>query len=368
MRTIKVYGFTADKQLVETQLPLDEVVTLRIHPYWVDLFEMDPIVREINGRLLYFTRLRAISFAYWLHDVGYVVGMLDGERWTCIAGKAEDGWGELKIKDLRPLGGTFDVRFREYLVSDSKLARFTAGHRPRVQQGAIVWPKENYWSMDKPDASYQIVGHAFAGEMFTSVELYRSMPAQMAWVWQAFADWHPVIFGGSLRDLILGRPEHDVDFIVDTQKADEIKARLEKLSAKDVQNVTDTDRYGRVLEEPVFEFKRGKTKYHLVCRGNKLSDRVWELADFSVNQLRAERPEVVTASRIALWDLGHRQFRVVSRARLPQDRDLMCVWRARAERLAGYGFTTIRHEFADPQFRNVQVGWPEAQASSSEEE
>jgi hypothetical protein len=194
----------------------------------------------------------------------------------------------------------------------------------------------------------QCVDHrAFCGHTLDKLPVYEEMSPEMTWVFEAFKAWNPVVFGGSLRDLIMGCEPHDIDFIVDDLAQFEVINRLKALRVADFSDLTNTDSYGRRLQAPLFAFTYNGVKYNLVCRGNILSDHQWLVNDFSVNQLRAERPNEVLASRVAMYDLGHRQARITSRVEVLEfDSTFPKRWNERAMKLQTKGLRILPHHFA----------------------
>ncbi len=361
---MKVYGYRPEEKLpIAVDISVEEVVRLGIHPWQVDLWESDPIVRE--G--IHFTRLRDVTFAYRHHNE-LIIGMLHGGAWSVLRGEVKKEINAVTVQGLHKAEGNLEAHLLKFLLDESpdKLMPFSKGHKLEVDpDGCVSYPIARWFSHTYADRRLAYEACLFAGNMFDRVELFLPMPQDITWVWEVFRELNPTIFGGALRDLVRGAQHHDVDFIVDTRTVDEMKAFLLNAGVTDIRNLTATDRYGWVLEAPVIEFGYNGTTYHLVCRGNPLSDWMWELNDFSVNQLMAERPEVVQVSRVGLWDLAHNQARIVSRAHENRAYDLIHAWPMRTQKLSSYGFRILPNLFAqDWALAPAKVGLSDAQTDS----
>jgi len=357
---IKVFGVTSDRQVVPVLLTEKEVAELQIHPWRVDLFEPDPIIRREGGRDLAFTRLQDLTFLSQDGDRG-TLAICEGGKWKVFSGTITEGpkschSNGIWLKDLKVLESSPPALLISFLKkgwATHGTAVIAGEYSPFFKEGRLFYPQDTrYWTGDfyaSPGFASRVSGYGYGGETFSEVMLHRAMPRQMLWALQSFQDWQPRVFGGSLRDLLLGNKEEDVDFIVDGKSQEDVSARLQTLGAKEIRNLSDTDTYGNVTGHPVFEFRVGRISYHLVCRGNFLADNFWLANDFSVNQLYAERPNEVVASRVALWDLAHSQTRLVSYARSIEDPHLVPRWRERAYRMEKKGFAVLSNPFANDE-------------------
>lgn len=358
---MKVFGYNDQREVVEADLSIETIVVERINPYWVDLFDASPVMREVAGNRLAFTRLRNFVFQYAIGRK-VTIGVLENGNFRAFEG--DDKYGDQKVApeysywlhNPRSVSIGFESAFSRFVeqYDANKTRSFRA-----CQSGGLKVSGSTL-AFDPEEGKYPLVTRAFAGRMFQGVLVPQKLPPAIAWVFSAFKDWNPMVVGGSLRDTMLGRTPKDVDFIVDSlgygysgRAAEEV----EKRGATNVVNRTETDsRYNHDLEHPVISFDYEGTSYDLISRGNPLSDRFWALSDFSVNQLIAVRPDEVTASRIALWDLGHKQCRLVSLAdeTTSGGGGLRFKWPERVEKMRQKGFNVLPNLFSRDEYDDTK--------------
>ncbi len=334
-----VFGFDEARRVFGAELTVEQIIADGINPRVVDLFEPDPIVRTVvtetrmssreqeksmlkkqlrnstrtvagGEKTLSFTRLRNAAFEMHNHDNDTaVLSMHDGRSGISLNGKfARPG-----IRDVCEVD--FATEYRRYLVAHAGkqpgCGRFGDSRSVMIDNGVF-----HYDAVNGLDAA------AFGGRMFHRMPLCGiELPDSMKWVFESFGDWHPSIFGGSLRDVIRGVDFKDVDFMVDDLDDFGIyKARLEKLGATDLayngEQYFDHSSCGMVIG-----FRFGGVDYHLVARDVQAQD-FWNINDFSMNQIVCSDPKLIEASNIALEDIGNNVFRVTSSLRPAIDAEL----------------------------------------------
>lgn len=352
-KTIKVFGFTEDKHIVPVHLPVDVVVSHRIHPWWVDLFADDPVKIEVRGQALSFTRLTGICFAIPSScETVFKGGILHSGEWLSFRIPASENQFSRYGGPFELTGDSFESLFKRLLTVKEVSTAITDIPCIYFLRGSVRFPTNRNLTHGIPfpegtEEEHQINGYAFTGKTIEKVRIHQPFTPELEWVFQAFASWNPVVFGGCLRDFVQGNQMNDIDFFVDSHSSVEVQQYLEQLDeVANVENMTAKSWYRDdtwETETPVFRFMRNGRQYDLVCRGKPLADHFWWLTDFSVNQLYAERPGEVTASRICLWDIAHRQARIVSRATSLST--LRFRWKDRAQTLEAKGYTVLNNPF-----------------------
>jgi hypothetical protein len=347
---MKVFGFDPVQRLpVAIELDIEQVISHGIHPWIVDVFADQSSLVEVNGlqcrRLLpsdnlelfglqagkpfLYQRINGIPYCYSMDSFHYDRGSYSMHNVT--TSKPRNPLALLQ-SDL------------QYARSDTKLKWW----RPKSISHQL-WETGDLNRFFCKRSGEDVHHYSYGGNTTHRIQVNIALPKAITWLLQAFARYKPEVFGGCLRDTLAGDNPHDIDFFIDLLTAEEIKVLLNQVGAEDVKELTDFDRYGASLSKPIFEFVHSGYRYHLICRGNFLADKFWDLTDFSVNQVIADRNGVY-ASRIALWDIAHKQLRVVSRNHTSlQTSDITVMighWKDRATKMRERGYQLLENPFA----------------------
>ncbi len=336
---MRVFGFTEERELVPVDLSPTIIAEYRIHPWWVDLFQDNPIVLEVGGRTLFFTRLTDIVFVFEQSEhFPWQIGILDAGQWKCFDLETVDVGGFSSwtyLENPHESITEFSDCFSRFLNQNPHRLPMFQKHKFKLYRGDII-----YISEDASELEYRIRSFAYSGKSIEPVRLRVELPENYTWVFDAFKANSPRIIGGSLRDFLQQESLNDIDIIVDELRSEEIKQLLEELGCSEIKELTEFNRYGP-LSKPVFEFTHNDVSYHLICRGNFLANNWWYANDFSVNHFYADSPTEIVGSRIALWDLAHRQARIVSRINVSVYSELADRWPERAQKLETRGYTIL---------------------------
>jgi len=359
---MEIFGFDAQKQLIPVRMNAKEIIQAGIHPWRIDLFDSSPVTMEIDGEQVFFTRMNNLSLAHFEQERGArttkggTIGQISNGQTLCVSGKGAiysrpagpgshqyyhlvdikimpDGFQDLVLDFLRshPQGPINHAR--EWQVCD--------GGHIYLKNGGIAYSSSSDWGLGALPR--------FGGEMFAKVCLRVALPPAVNAVFDLFKDWHPVVFGGALKDIVTGREFSNIDFMVDESQTHAIMTKLRAMGAecvRDFSRPVSNDESGQ-MRTPVFKFiLEGDVHYHMFLRGSNLTDGFWQVNDFSVTQMCSHKPNEIIASRICLYDLAHKQTRIVSVLRKSNDNmGLRNEWQDRAQKLSNQGFRILKNEF-----------------------
>jgi hypothetical protein len=326
----KVHGYTDEKDTVATYLTVDEIVEAGIDPWRVDLFDPNPIVKEIKGQQLFFTRLVNVSFAYKKRlDSPIVVGFHDGAFGACFVGQRRIDHREppeLRLEAIRTSDRSFDHHLREYL----NMARHddrsdngpwnTASFRFAARPASAVHFEGDVLHFDRAEERLvKADSYPFTGEMFQEMPFLNiAMPAEISLVFEGFPDVRLAVVGDAPRKMLTGDPITQVDFVVmlDPHSWENLELRIADLTQKPVPEKNNMYRSADK------EFHVGGCRYHV--RWNpyptetdvSVVARKWQQTfDFNLSiggLFCVKQGEVAGGTRISIYDVASRQVRAVS--------------------------------------------------------
>jgi hypothetical protein len=342
-----IFGWSEDKAIHRVRLPKGGIVEAGIHPWLVDVFDPDPVVLKVYDMPLAFTRLRKFSLAYTLDGTAYLMVKDNGLNLSLVGPyKKQEGNRRLFIdRDRSELSTNridFQMHLRSYLgVHENPLSRSsTPAKFIHCGRGS----DDTWLGLENRTIRYAnsgpYPGYRFGGEMLEQRTLIRELPAEIERVFEVFTDFKPVIFGPALGKALMGQDiDGNVDFTVVPSDSNtriiyaaygELDNWFHKIGAQNIVRA-EFHGYGKkyLTEEDevrnqagvstYLKFQLADVTYRLFVRGSDAQPvRNWIRDDFSVHQIQCQRSEhdagglQVTASRIALWDLGHKQARWVN--------------------------------------------------------
>jgi len=389
--TIKVYGFTADKDVHAVDMNAEQITSAGIHPWRLDLFDTQPIVIPVAGTPLSFSPLTTVSFACETvlrgRTIGFV-GISEGRARTCLSGTIVRKQSKiLQLQDLNICDAdTSTELFHRYLrnyVGGQHLAN-AAPWEAELYKFYPAYPGK-HMRLHKEILQYNwesrptVIGDpSFMGEMFTPLRVRKVLPTYINWLFEAFKGYRPVVFGGILRDCMQGVTPFipRVDVLVDLNGGwNNMLTHIRQVTdgaARTIRNrrIALIPRIGNNMS-----FVYQKIEYCLVDRRFNMMDRAWTTTDFSVNQWQAIKPDEVYGSRIAFFDLSRKQARLISQVRRdplwrpPDDAPatrgsgeepeapgakLRALWIGQAWRLKGKGFRILPNPFSQDRDDRIE--------------
>lgn len=188
------------------EVPDEEIVRRRIDPFHLDLCDPAPII-DSKGRR--FSRLRDVSFVYWMDDDRFCIGMSDAGGETCVVADNIIRDRERQFyhfPDVRPSERGFWSHFAEFAGNPGKHgyplpARFT-----EMFGSDICYPDDRSQSLDR------LYPGTFCGDMYTEIATPVTLSPHINWVVETFEECGVMVVGKSIRDSLLGKPVTKVEF------------------------------------------------------------------------------------------------------------------------------------------------------------
>jgi hypothetical protein len=324
--TLPLFGFDSRTlQVVQQELTIADIVKAGIHPYptIMDLGNPDLVKVPVGNKEVAFAAAKDLVFGY--ADKGLRTADIvfhDGKQAVLINGELEFWWqsadntglceGSLNPRETRVLS---DEQFREEL--GNWLTRKSSGDKLRIPMNDSKWinMKNGKLVYDRPHlSSLEGSDPVYGGIMFEPRKISLELPSHVLWVWQAFAAWHPLVYGEALANTAAELPVKNVSFMIDYLTPwESIVDRIRAVSGTEVESIEfdqwvllPTGSFCRLFLQG-WQFMRDGTRYTVAA---KLSDdRIWPSSLYSWDQFVARNPWEIFASWIASFDVEHKQVR-----------------------------------------------------------
>jgi hypothetical protein len=339
---MQVFGWCVETKVVhEARLFISDVVEQQIHPWLVDVFDPTPVILKMYGIRLAFTRLCKLSLSFTIDRTAWLL-VLDHELALSLIGtyKRQEANRLVIDRDRSQLSNDpeeFKLHLTAYLGvhKDSRSHSSTPTGFICIGRGSddVNLGLKNRTIRYANNGPYP--GHRFGGQMFDLRRFRFPVPPEIERVFNLFSVFHPIVFGPALRRIVCGQPVDNVkvDFVVDDEGRSVeanwtfYKGVLQQLGASQIVVLNNaywksSGKYasekGQIKADGLYGFRFEGTNYRLFAakRIHQVPDvaahREWRRVDFSVHQLECECPGEIMGSRIALWDLGRKQARLLT--------------------------------------------------------
>jgi len=330
---MQVMGYTKDKEMVEVQLTIDEIVDNQIDMWRLDLFDPDPVVYRVGERSLHFRRLRDVAFAY-RNDQETVLCQHDGERVFCMRSetKRERINKRIFLYAPTPSDRSFCDHLRFYLteaakfetcfVVDTKESSFDLFPPQPADSVTIIGnvlafkvPLEqgrNVSFIDDDNLPMVIEAPLFMGEMLSERDLPIRLPESINWILRELAQFNPVVSGQAIRQVLAGEIPELIEVWITKSVSGEAKLKL--ASRPGVSRSSDESGADFVTSLGSYQIMEPESTEKMQDLYRK--PNITKCGFSTVAGLHCSAPNMVRGTRIAFFDLAHAQTRAVGRGQL----------------------------------------------------